>query len=86
MKVRRIKPLEEEIIVLPDGRMTMKDACKYIGCSRSFLVKAVNLGTGPTMQKVLNKIFFNKLDIDRWIEQQKVTSMMVKASKSKEDK
>ena len=74
--------ISQEIIdTLPDGRMSIKNASKYIGCSRQHLMKCINLGVGPALYKVVNTLYIYKNDIDKWIELQKVQSTMFSGRK-----
>ena len=66
----------EKVDILEDGRMSIRNAAKYIGCSRQHLMKCINLGLGPALYRVVNTLYIKKQDIDQWIELQKVQSTL----------
>ena len=53
-----------KVRVLPDGRMTRKDAAKYLGCTPKALAMRQLKGQGPRSVKVGNRRFYFKLDLD----------------------
>ena len=53
--------------VLPDGRMTRRDAARYIGVSAKTLAMWAVTGKGPRMAKVANRAFYYLNDLDAFI-------------------
>ena len=68
----------EDINILPDGRMSVKDAARYIDCSEASLRGYMMMGIAPAYSKVVNKTYFYKDDVDMWLELQKVSSTFCK--------
>jgi hypothetical protein len=61
------------VIVLPDGRMTPKDAATYCGLSVKTLAIYRSQGIGPTFVK-RGRIFYFRDDLDAWMLGGKATS------------
>lgn len=62
------------IRMLPDGRMTTRNASKYIGLKEKTLAMMRCQGTGPRFIK-RGRVFYFKEDLDSWLaEAQRVTS------------
>ena len=59
-------------MILPDGRMNVKDAALYLGLSEKTLAIWRSTGVGPPYIK-LGKIFYFKDDLDSWIANARVT-------------
>lgn len=53
--------------ILPDGRMTRKDAAKYLGYSEKTLAMWKMNGKGPRWVQVGGRIFHYKPDLDDFI-------------------
>ena len=53
--------------VLPDGRMTRRDAAAYLGLSEKTLAMWALEGRGPQAVKVGGRIFYFQADLDRFI-------------------
>jgi len=50
--------------MLPDGRMTTKNAALYTGLAEKTLAMKRCDGSGPCFTKVASKVFYNKIDLD----------------------
>lgn len=78
----------DEINILPDGRMSVRDAAKYIDCSEASLRGYMMTGISPAYFKLVSKTYFYKDDIDKWIELQRMspsfTKNRIKSLKDKE--
>ncbi len=61
------------VTVLPDGRMSPKDAATYLGLSVKTLAMKRCDGTGPAFIK-LGRIFYFQRDLDFWVNRTKLTS------------
>lgn len=62
------------IRVFPDGRMTCRDACRYLGLSYKSLATHRCAGIGPAYVKLGKAVFYEKDELDRWIQSRRVTS------------
>jgi predicted DNA-binding transcriptional regulator AlpA len=61
--------------ILNNSILRRQDAAKYIGCSVSYLNKKAVTGDGPPMIRFSRKMIgYYKSDIDRWIEERRVSS------------
>ena len=61
-------PIEQvRVRVLPDGRMSRKDAAKYLGMSVKTLACWALLGKGPAPHKVGGSVFYFLPDCDAFI-------------------
>lgn len=54
--------------VLPDGRMSAKDAAAYVGRAEKTLAMMRMEGRGPRYIKVGGRIFYRKDDLDAFIQ------------------
>jgi hypothetical protein len=61
------------VFVLPDGRMTPKDAATYCGLSVKTLAIKRSQGVGPQFIK-RGRVFYYKNDLDKWLTGGKVGS------------
>jgi hypothetical protein len=61
------------VIVLPDGRMTPKDAATYCGLSVKTLAIYRCQGVGPIFVK-RGRVFYFKDDLDAWMINGKASS------------
>ena len=62
----------EPVHALQDGRMTTKNAARYLGLSEKTLAMMRSKGTGPNYVK-RGRVFYFKDDLDDWIEKGRVT-------------
>lgn len=69
----KIKNNDNEIVILHDGRMNVENTAKYIDCSLSQLRKYMMIGIAPSHFRIVNKIYFYKDDIDKWMELNKMS-------------
>jgi hypothetical protein len=61
------------VVVLPDGRMSAKNAATYLGLSvKTLAIKRCN-GTGPRFIKQ-GRVFYFVSDLDEWLKQGTATS------------
>jgi hypothetical protein len=51
----------------PDGRLTRRDAARYIGVQEKTLAKWAMEGRGPRPVRVSNRVFYWLADCDRFI-------------------
>ena len=56
----------ESVSILPDGRMTRRDAARYLGLSEKTLAMYASRKTGPKFVKP-GRTFYFKDDLDAWI-------------------
>ena len=56
-----------EVLVLPDGRVSAKDAAAFIGLSEKTLAMMRSRGTGPKYLK-RGRIFYFIEDLESWIK------------------
>ena len=54
--------------ILPDGRMTRRDAARYLGLKERTLTAWATVGKGPPVVRVGGRRFYRKKDIDDFIE------------------
>ncbi len=53
--------------VLPDGRMTRRDAARYLGLAEKTLAMWAMKGEGPPIHRVGGRRFYFKADLDTFI-------------------
>ena len=53
--------------ILPDGRMTRRDAAKYLGLMPKTLAMWALAGKGPRQLKVGGRVFYYQEDLDAFI-------------------
>ena len=53
--------------VLPDGRLTRRDAANYLGLTEKTLAMWKLNGKGPRSVKVGSRVFYYRDDLDRFI-------------------
>ena len=53
--------------VLPDGRMTRRDAARYLGVAEKTLAMWQLMGKGPRMVKVGGRVFYFRCDLDAFV-------------------
>ena len=54
--------------VLPDGRMSRRDAARYLGLKERTLAAWAMEGKGPPVVRVGSRCFYRRKDIDDFIE------------------
>lgn len=54
------------LVVLPDGRMTRRNAALYLGVSEKTLAMYASRKTGPRFVKP-GRTFYFKSDLDAWV-------------------
>lgn len=59
--------------MLPDGRMTTKDAARYLGLAAKTLAMWRTAGKGPRFVK-RGRVFYYRADCDDWLQGGRVTS------------
>jgi hypothetical protein len=60
------KSQSPDLLILPDGRMTRRDAARYLGLSEKTLAMYASRKTGPRFVKP-GRTFYFKEDLDAWI-------------------
>ena len=53
--------------VLPDGRMTRRDAAAYLGLTEKTLAMWAMAGKGPQGRKVGGRVFYKREELDAFI-------------------
>lgn len=53
--------------VLPDGRMTRRDAAKYLGLKEKTLAMWFVAGKGPPVVRVGGRCFYRQSDLDEFV-------------------
>ena len=66
--------LQPAIHVYPDGRMDGQNAAAYVGVSTKSLAIMRSLGSGPAFFKLGKKCFYQRDDLDAWIQTRRATS------------
>ena len=67
MFVKNIDPQKMPVRILPDGRMTRKDAAAYLGFAPKTLATWLCEGRGPRSTKVGGRCFYHQKDLDDFI-------------------
>jgi hypothetical protein len=57
---------EQSVTILLDGRMTRRDAARYLGLSEKTLAMYASRKTGPKFVKP-GRTFYFKSDLDAWV-------------------
>jgi len=66
---REEPPIEQvRVRVLPDGRMTRRDAARYLGHDAKTLANWAMEGKGPGSKKVGGRVFYYRADLDVFIQ------------------
>lgn len=65
----------ETLKILPDGRMPVADAAKYVGFSKAKMDLMRCHGDGPRFVKLGGRVFYFKSDLDTWINSCRVQSV-----------
>ncbi len=58
---------EVRVRILPDGRLSRKDAARYLGLKPKTLSMWALAGKGPTVTRVGGRRFYFKADLDAFI-------------------
>ena len=66
--VAELQTEEVKVRVLPDGRMTRRDAARYLGNAEKTLAMWELQGKGPRSVKVGGRRFYYKNDLDAFIQ------------------
>ena len=56
-----------KVRVLPDGRMTRRDAARYLGYSEKTLAMWAVDGKGPKFKTVGGRVFYFQRDLDAFV-------------------
>ena len=68
MSEEATSPVEQvKVRVLPDGRLSRKDAAKYLGRAEKTLAMWGMVGQGPRSVKVGGRRFYFKDDLDAFV-------------------
>ena len=68
MSEETVAPVEQvKVRVLPDGRLSRKDAARYLGRAEKTLAMWCLEGRGPRAVKVGGRIFYFKDDLDAFV-------------------
>lgn len=62
------------IQVFPDGRMDALNAAAYVGLTVKSLALMRSLGNGPAFFKLGKKCFYQREDLDAWIQTRRAVS------------
>lgn len=65
--VAELQTEEVKVRILPDGRMTRRDAARYLGNAEKTLAMWELQGKGPPSLKVGGRRFYYKDDLDAFI-------------------
>jgi hypothetical protein len=57
-----------KVRILPDGRMTRRDAASYLGCAEKTLAMWALEGKGPQSVRVGGRRFYYKTTLDAFIQ------------------
>ena len=66
--VAELQTEEVKVRILPDGRMTRRDAARYLGNAEKTLAMWELQGKGPPSLKVGGRRFYFKDDLDAFIQ------------------
>ena len=58
-----------QVRILPDGRLTRRDAAAYLGLSEKTLAIWATQGRGPKVQPVAGRRFYFKEELDRFVRE-----------------
>jgi excisionase family DNA binding protein len=53
----------------PDDYLTVKEAARFLKCSKSFLDKRRCSGGGPSFTRAGRKILYRRVDLEAWTRQ-----------------
>lgn len=53
--------------ILPDGRMTRRDAAQYLGLAEKTLAMWSSAGKGPPSMKVGGRVFYYQHELDKFV-------------------
>ena len=71
--VKTIELVQQQVIILPDGRMDRRNAARYLGLAEKTLAMHASRGTGPKFVK-RGRVFYFKHDLDKWLQDGVVVS------------
>ena len=63
----RVAIHQVKVRVLPDGRMTRRDAAAYLGLAEKTLAQWKSEGRGPRAYLVGGRVFHFKVDLDAFV-------------------
>ncbi len=66
--VAELQTEEVKVRILPDGRMTRRDAARYLGNAEKTLAMWELQGKGPPSVKVGGRRFYFKDDLDAFVQ------------------
>ena len=72
MMIENVQFEQIRVRVLPDGRMTRRDAAHYLGMAEKTLAMWAMDGKGPAGKRVGGRVFYFKDDLDRFIQGKEV--------------
>lgn len=56
------------ITILPNGRMTAKNAARYLGLAEKTLAMYRCAGTGPAFSKIAGRVYYTQSSLDNWLD------------------
>jgi excisionase family DNA binding protein len=68
MSIKKLTLCQQTVEILVDGRMTVQNACVYLGIGPDTLARLRKNGDGPMYIKFDRRVFYYKDDLDAWIE------------------
>lgn len=68
MIINKIKGDLNKLESLVDGRMSIPNACLYLGMSAASLSNLRKRGAGPSYVKFDRRVFYFQNDLDAWIK------------------
>jgi hypothetical protein len=57
-----------QIVILPNGRMTAKNAALYVGLADKTMAMHRCAGTGPAFSKIGGRIYYTPEALDTWLD------------------
>lgn len=69
-----LQPTSAAIHVYPDGRMDANSTAAYVGLTVKSLSLMRSLGNGPAFFKLGKKCFYQREDLDAWIQTRRAVS------------
>jgi hypothetical protein len=70
----QFQPAATDVRIFPDGRLAVRDACRYLGLSYKTLATQRSKGIGPPYMKVGKAVFYKRNDLDDWLQSCRVQS------------
>ncbi len=68
MTTDTLQPAAPAIRIYPDGRLDTLNATAYLGLTPKSLAIMRSLGNGPEFMKLGKKCFYQREDLDAWIQ------------------